>query len=366
MKLDGDGRERPTPLHNNLGPYNYGLDFNGIQMAAVNMMIPFEEQQYDDGEDMITNDTIITPHHQFDFAEIKTMNHLLQTNHTTSRNAAAAFATLSQSHSSAIPISGRRSPMPNPNSAYKYIPTSTMAAQRSNSSASRLGSNKVNISSSTGTGMAKSPGSHFFESPLVTPSAPMPSPVMISHATGFNYGYVPFAHSLPTDETFSPQSPPLSKLSVNTVTNKSTNMGISASPRSLNDSMFSFRTGSLASVEQQMEKQRKRKENHNAVERRRRDMINIMISRLALLVSANQSGLDVATAGKMNKGEILEASVKRILLLHQMSIELSRELSAIDPNNHLLEKYDLFLRSLVTILPEHDSMTDSRADHESA
>jgi hypothetical protein len=58
------------------------------------------------------------------------------------------------------------------------------------------------------------------------------------------------------------------------------------------------------------EKKKKRRESHNAVERRRRDNINDRISELATLLPDQD-------AVKSNKGTILRKSVDHIRLLHE-------------------------------------------------
>ncbi|PJF19915.1 hypothetical protein PSACC_00266 [Paramicrosporidium saccamoebae] len=246
-------------------------------------------------------------------------------------------------HSSAIPITGPSS---------KYVPASSSAGRVQMNNAMRFS-------------MGNDAGSTYLAGP---PAAPMPSPIGMSHTAGTLHDIMaPFhfyGHSQPTDETFSPQSPPLERAQMN-----SNKLGplIAASPRSLNESMFSFRASSLTTVEQQMEKQRRRKENHNLVERRRRDLINIMIARLALLVSAHSGGLDTNAASKMNKGEILEASVRKILQVNQMVAEIAGQLSYIDPMNPVLVKYSDMLKTVITFLPEDsgDAKSPSMNGYES-
>lgn len=100
----------------------------------------------------------------------------------------------------------------------------------------------------------------------------------------------------------------------------------------LSASMFQFRTSHPTSSEQIVEKQKKRKESHNAVERRRRDHINEMIQQLGSLVEDGEG-----EAGRMNKGEILQKAVERIRML-QMAVELQgTRLAQVDPNFKLPE-----------------------------
>lgn len=242
-------------------------------------------------------------------------------------------------HSSAIPIASS-------NSRY------TTMGPSFNRSSNRSVLARFPISTSVG-------GGSFVQAP----GAPMPSPINYNHPVGVQEMMVPFhlyGHSQPTDETFSPRSPPMEHAHLNVMVNKGPI--VAASPRSLNEGMFSFRANSLSTMEQQVEKQRKRKENHNLVERRRRDLINIMISRLALLVSAGSTGLDQVAANKMNKGEVLESSVRRILLLNQMTTELAQQLLMLDPNNQILSNYAGILSSLVTVLPESEAVSlDSKS-----
>lgn len=211
------------------------------------------------------------------------------------------------------------------------------------------------------------------------PGAPMPSPISPGHVLHHNnnnnnmfslHSTVPsaalYSCSQAMEHSFSPQSPPFSPSAMALSAPKAQTNMVAASPRSFNESMFSFRPGSLSSLEQQLEKQKKRKENHNAVERRRRDMMNILISRLALLVTTNTTGLDPSAANKLNKGEVLEASVKRILLLNQVILELSAHLRQLDPSNAAVQEYGEIIASLVTCVPDCDiGGSDMRPDSSS-
>lgn len=64
-----------------------------------------------------------------------------------------------------------------------------------------------------------------------------------------------------------------------------------------------------------MEKRRRRRESHNAVERRRRDTINERINELGTLLP--ESMLDSTGPNKPNKGVILKKSVEHIRFLQQ-------------------------------------------------
>lgn len=101
----------------------------------------------------------------------------------------------------------------------------------------------------------------------------------------------------------------------------------SASPGALSNSLFQFRTAHPASTEQIIEKQKKRKESHNAVERRRRDHINEMIQQLGQMV--DQEGSESA---RLNKGEILQRAVERIRLLEQIVHHQTEHLGRVDPS----------------------------------
>lgn len=177
----------------------------------------------------------------------------------------------------------------------------------------------------------------------------------------------------PLDEhtlgALSPGSPPFSMLSLSLPTASSSAFAaaagtrpatgtslqkiISASPRSFSESIFSFRTGSLSTTEEILAKQRRRKENHNAVERRRRDQMNVLIQRLSLLVTASPQGPDAASAERLNKGEVLEAAVKKILALNQACVDLAQRLAALEPNSPHLVAHQSVLLSAITHLPEN-------------
>ncbi len=111
------------------------------------------------------------------------------------------------------------------------------------------------------------------------------------------------------------------------VTPTSTN---SHNAANLNNSMFQFRATNPASAEQIIEKQKKRKESHNAVERRRRDHINEMIHQLGLIVD-DGDGESI----RLNKGEILQRAVERIRFLEQV-VQVQRDhLAIVDPTFEL-------------------------------
>jgi len=101
----------------------------------------------------------------------------------------------------------------------------------------------------------------------------------------------------------------------------------------LSGALFQFRTTNPASADQIMEKQKKRKESHNAVERRRRDHINEMIQQLGSLVE-DASGSE---AGRLNKGEILQRAVEKIRHLERIVRLQKNRLAVVDPNFQLDE-----------------------------
>lgn len=263
-------------------------------------------------------------------------------------------------HSVAIPIqAGKRSPLYSP-TVSKYMPTVAVSSIAGANNATKMGSVRLGGMAMFATEMPGSASStpaggilrevYFPNEPNPCAGIPMPSPINNSAAVG-GAGAAPmyfhYAQSLPIiDERAA--SPPMSRSFAATA--RTPSMG--TSPRSLNDSMFSFRAGSLSTAEQQIEKQKRRKENHNAVERRRRDLINNMISQLALIVSATPAGLEPAVASKMNKGEVLESSVRRILLLNNALAEVASQLTVFSRDNPVLIKYGELIASLVTQLPE--------------
>jgi hypothetical protein len=77
------------------------------------------------------------------------------------------------------------------------------------------------------------------------------------------------------------------------------------------------------------EKKRRRRESHNAVERRRRDNINDRITELATLLPDRD-------AVKSNKGSILRKSVDHIRLLHD---KLRQHQQRIQELENMLEVY---------------------------
>jgi len=97
--------------------------------------------------------------------------------------------------------------------------------------------------------------------------------------------------------------------------------------------MFSFKTTTPTppnSVIQLLERQKRRKENHNAVERRRRDHINEMIQKLAQLVESDK-GEGRMEEVKLNKGEVLERAVEQIVRLTRIVKDQNERLKLVDP-----------------------------------
>lgn len=87
-------------------------------------------------------------------------------------------------------------------------------------------------------------------------------------------------------------------------------------------------------IENLLEKQRRRRESHNAVERRRRDHINEMIQRLNIIVpemADDGYGLD---SSKSNKGEILSKTVEYIQNLQYAYDKALSFILKIDPHWH--------------------------------
>ncbi|CAO3616965.1 unnamed protein product [Cunninghamella blakesleeana] len=112
-------------------------------------------------------------------------------------------------------------------------------------------------------------------------------------------------------------TPPKSKLTVfnpqenhSNVTNENNNSNHSstASPPNTNTMEDEL---SMEKMDQIFERKRKRRESHNVVERRRRDNINARIDELSTLLPV---GL---ITQKLNRGVILENSVKHIRILQQ-------------------------------------------------
>lgn len=68
-----------------------------------------------------------------------------------------------------------------------------------------------------------------------------------------------------------------------------------------------------------MEKRRRRRESHNAVERRRRDNINDRIQDLSILVPEIQSD----TSNRLNKGVILKKTTDYIRKLQGVNSDLT-------------------------------------------
>jgi hypothetical protein len=82
-------------------------------------------------------------------------------------------------------------------------------------------------------------------------------------------------------------------------------------------------------MQQIFEKKRRRRESHNAVERRRRDNINDRITELATLLPDQD-------AVKTSKGTVLRKSVDHIRLLHD---KLHHHQQRIHELEHMLEMY---------------------------
>lgn len=82
-------------------------------------------------------------------------------------------------------------------------------------------------------------------------------------------------------------------------------------------------------MQQLFEKKRRRRESHNAVERRRRDNINERINELATLLPDRD-------ATKANKGTILRKSVDHIRILHE---KLNQYQQRVQELESLLEMY---------------------------
>lgn len=82
-------------------------------------------------------------------------------------------------------------------------------------------------------------------------------------------------------------------------------------------------------MQQLFEKKRRRRESHNAVERRRRDNINERINELATLLPDRD-------ATKANKGMILRKSVDHIRILHEKLGQYQRRIQELE---NLVEMY---------------------------
>lgn len=80
----------------------------------------------------------------------------------------------------------------------------------------------------------------------------------------------------------------------------------------------------------EVEKRRKRRESHNAVERRRRDNINERIHELAGMVPPSpqemEDGGDNVADGKLHKGLVLKRSIDYIRALQQENERLRTQL----------------------------------------
>ena len=111
-------------------------------------------------------------------------------------------------------------------------------------------------------------------------------------------------------------------------TSRSPASTISHLSSSLNESIFQFKASNPVTPEQLEDRQKKRKESHNAVERRRRDHINEMIQRLGSLVAPRSTSEE---RSRLNKGEVLEKSVKLIETLSRVVEAQKNRLLEIDP-----------------------------------
>jgi hypothetical protein len=96
-------------------------------------------------------------------------------------------------------------------------------------------------------------------------------------------------------------------------------------------------------MQQIFEKKRRRRESHNAVERRRRDNINDRISELATLLPDRD-------AVKSNKGIILRKSVDHIRLLHD---KLRQHQQRIQELENMLDVYRVRTPNTNMIPPGH-------------
>ncbi|KAI8991450.1 helix-loop-helix DNA-binding domain-containing protein, partial [Mycotypha africana] len=82
-------------------------------------------------------------------------------------------------------------------------------------------------------------------------------------------------------------------------------------------------------MQQILDKKRRRRESHNAVERRRRDNINDRINELATLLPDRD-------AAKLSKGSILRNSVDHIKLLHDNLRQHQRRIQELE---NMLDMY---------------------------
>ncbi|KAI9251566.1 Myc-type, basic helix-loop-helix domain-containing protein [Sporodiniella umbellata] len=108
-----------------------------------------------------------------------------------------------------------------------------------------------------------------------------------------------------------------------------------SSPNSVQDEM------TQKTVQAMFEKKRKRRESHNAVERRRRENINDRINELATLLPEGPEGV------KTNKGTILRKSVESIRHLHGRLRQYQERIRDLE---HTLEAYRQQIASSPNIL----------------
>jgi hypothetical protein len=128
-----------------------------------------------------------------------------------------------------------------------------------------------------------------------------------------------------------------SSIGVNRATSRSPAATVSHLNAGLNESIFQFRASNPVTPEQLEDRQKKRKESHNAVERRRRDHINEMIQRLGSLVAPSSTSEE---RNRMNKGEVLEKSVKLIETLSRVVEAQKNRLLEIDPTFSIEDEDD--------------------------
>jgi hypothetical protein len=92
-----------------------------------------------------------------------------------------------------------------------------------------------------------------------------------------------------------------------------------------------------------------------------------MIAQLSVLVTAGNSSsssyashhLNNTSGGRMNKGEVLEATVKRMLTLNHTISELFQAIASLDANHEVLARYSHLIPTLITQLPQ--SLYDENA-----
>lgn len=314
-----------TPYQYHLPSAAHGLRLHDIEMVAGSFPFPpMEEDFYMNGS---FSGTIGRP--------LTGAAHTLDCNKDDPSATPAPVPTLAlPTPSCAIPISGRRSPIAADLTGYRVADAFAAA-----------------VSSLPPPPFPSTPGRS---------SGAVPVPTIFHHSPHLPRS----SSSYPSAESFSPQSASLQ-----------TSVFAGSPPRSLADSTLSFCVSPSSQSAEQIERRRRRKETHNAIERRRRDLMNILIARLSILVfgggaagpapasasaevvpaAAHASGAGVEQEGgacRMNKIEILEASVRRLLLVQNALSELSQHLQTVDPECGALRKYSDLLGTLVTGLPD--------------